>query len=73
MAAAAEAFCAVLTKGEPLQVGRLMEIKLGANHTMPPEGEYSDPRLRIFNQSFNHRTIHDCPVGYSDASLAGLR
>lgn len=73
VAAAAEALCGVLAEGEPLAVGRLMEIKLGENHQMPPEGEYTDPRLRIFNQSFNHRTIHDCPVGYSDASLAGLR
>jgi len=47
VAAAADAFCAGLTKGEPLQVGRLMEIKLGSApaHLQPVLQPSDHPRL----------------------------
>lgn len=46
--AAAEALVRVLPDRRDLAVGRLMEIKLGRGHEMPPEGEWVDLRLRIF-------------------------
>ncbi|MFO7948641.1 MAG: hypothetical protein R6V19_17700 [Armatimonadota bacterium] len=70
---AARVFVDMLDEGDPLTVGRLMEIKLGDNHTVPPEGEWMDPRLRIFHEPLEHRTVHECPLGFTDASLAGLR
>ncbi|NLF17792.1 MAG: PQQ-binding-like beta-propeller repeat protein [Lentisphaerae bacterium] len=73
VAAAAAALSARLTPGRTVTIGRLMDIHLGPGHTPPVEGQYSDPRLRIFHETLEHRTIHECPLGYSDASLAGLR
>lgn len=70
---AADALCQVLDEGEPLTVGRLMQIELGENHAVPPEGEGMDPRLRIFYEPLEHRTVHECPLGFTDATLAGLR
>ncbi len=70
---AAEAFCDVLTqiaggtaRRRKLTVGRLMDIKLGAEHRMPPKGEWTDPRLRLFNPDIAP------PYGYTEASRAGL-
>ena len=69
---AAGAFCVALTEakaatsGGDLAVGRLMDIRLGAGHEMPPKGEWVDPRLRIFNANLK------LPMGYTDASRAGL-
>ena len=73
VAVAAETFCRGLAKADPLTVGRLMDIKLGENHTLPPKGEWVDPRLRIFHEPLQHKTVHECPLGFTDASLAGLR
>ena len=73
VAQAAEVFCRDLKKSDPLKVGRLMDIKLGENHKVPPKGEWTDPRLRIFHEPLHHRTVHEAPLGVTDASLAGLR
>ena len=73
VARAAEVFCQLLEKGDPLKVGWLMDIKLGRNHTPSPEGGWTDPRLRIFHEPLEHETVHAAPLGYTDASLAGLR
>lgn len=73
VAAAAAALCKTLQQGELLKVGRLMEIKLGENHKLPPEDEWTDPRLRIFHETLKHKNVHECPLGFTDASLAGLR
>jgi outer membrane protein assembly factor BamB len=66
VADAADAFIRILAKGEPLEVGRLMDIKLGTGHTMPPKDEWIDPRLRIFRQDL------PLPLGYTETSRAGL-
>ncbi|MBN1344155.1 MAG: PQQ-binding-like beta-propeller repeat protein [Phycisphaerae bacterium] len=71
VADAAKAFLAVLSKGGAdergtLHVGRLMDVKLGAGHAMPPKGQWVDPRLRVFNPDL------DLPLGYTEASRAGL-
>ena len=71
--AAADALCEALQPSEPLKVGRLMEIRLGSGHKLPPAGEWTDPRLRIFHETLEHANVHECPLGFTDASLAGLR
>ena len=63
---ACDAFCRVLEAGSTPKVGRLMEIRLGAGHEMPPKGEWMDPRLRLFNTSL------PVPPGYTSVSRAGL-
>ncbi|MCK5801432.1 MAG: hypothetical protein KAI66_01305, partial [Lentisphaeria bacterium] len=73
VSAAAEALCRTLRGSDPLKVGRLMKIKLGEGHKLPPKGEWTDPRLRIFHETLKHKNVHECPLGFTDASLAGLR
>lgn len=70
---AADALCQALTGADPLTIGRLMDIKLGDNHAVAGEGEWLDPRLRIFHEPLQHKTVHESPLGYTDLSLAGLR
>lgn len=70
VSAAADVFCGLLAKGEPLKLGRLAEIRLGENHKAPPAGDWIEPRLRLFNEQLSFR--HGYVLSYTDASRAGL-
>lgn len=65
----ADVFCRLLQPGEPLQVGRLMDLKLGEG-CLPPKPQnftdWVDWRWRIF------RDVQGAPVGHTLASKIGL-
>lgn len=66
---ATESFCALLSKGDPLKVGRLMQIRLGEGCPPPKPTSFTDwvdPRWRIF------RDVQGAPLGHTLASKAGI-
>ncbi len=66
VATAADAFCDRLEAGDPLTVGRLMDIRLGEGHEMPVDGEWVHPNLRIFRPDAAPQ------MGYTELSRLGL-
>jgi outer membrane protein assembly factor BamB len=66
VALAVEKFCAFLRPADPLTVGWILDVRLGANLEPPPDKAKAPPLLRLFTDAL------EMPLGYNEASRLGL-
>jgi outer membrane protein assembly factor BamB len=65
-ALAVKTFCALLRPADPLTVGWILDVRLGANLDQPSDKGKAPPLLRLFTDGL------ETPLGYNEASRLGL-